>query len=118
MNQQNWIESTLRPTAPSIAGRNINISCNKTRRSQTEMEQIMLYIKPFLTTGSTDREIYNLLDDNNKLARAGGIKTTYRTIQNIINRARKKFKIYNPRGKYAGLNIDPEQPCKPDSNHS
>lgn len=105
MQQQNWIESTLRPTASTVIGGNINIVCNKTRRSQPEMEQIMLYLKPFLSTGVTDRAIYSLLERNNKLARAGGIKTTYRTAQNIINKARKKFKIYNPRGKYAALNV-------------
>lgn len=117
MRQQNWIESTLRPTVQSVIGGNINITCNKSRRSQPEMEQMMLYLKPFLSTGVTDREIYSLLDENNKLARAGGIKTTYRTVQNIINQARKKFKIYNPRGKYAALNVIQEQSCKPDSNH-
>lgn len=73
------------------------------------MEQMMLYIKPFLSTGATDREIYELLRVNNRLARAGGTKTTYRTAQNIINKARKNFGIYNPRGKYAALNVTQEQ---------
>lgn len=101
MRQQNWLESVLKPIVPAIHHGDINIICSRTRRSPAEMEQVVLYIKPFLSTGVTDREIYDLLGQNNKLARAGGIKTTYRTVQNIINKARKQFKIYNPRGKYA-----------------
>ena len=104
----NWIEETLRPATPIATGCNINIVSNGLRRSQAEMKQMMLYLKPFLGTGSTDREIYNLLNANKKLARAGGTKTTYRTVQKIINKARKEFKIYNPRGKYAALNITQE----------
>lgn len=105
MRQQNWVENILRPTVLTIERHTGNIICRKTRRAPAEMEQMMLYIKPFLSTDVTDREIYDLLRANNRLARAGGAETTYRTVQNIINKARKNFGIYNPRGKYADMNV-------------